>query len=222
MGAFEALCKYYNKPLFEIAKDLKYDLSNIHILKGEEDIIKENYPEIYSNLLSCTHNKDRRTIIEYAQDLVASWIFEDYIILDLQNSGLNIERAGTDKYRKILPNSKISAASDTKIVVNNKEIYAEIMCDYTGFWTRVKKADLRDDKYNRLKKEQALFLGFDISNKKYLLIDFSQPVEAIYISSHRPYGGKPAYSINLKNKHTLLPVDLGEIVEKIIFLADQR
>ncbi len=222
MGAFAALCQYYNRPLFEIAQDLAYSPSNIHILEGKEAILKEKYPDVYSNLLSCTHNKDNRTIIEYAQDLVASWIFEDTLIIDLQNSGLDIKKSGADKYRKILPNSKVSAASDTKISVNNKEIHMEIMCDYTGFWAREKKADLRDEKYNKLKKEEALFLGFDISNKQYLLIDFTQPVEARYTPSHFPYGGKPAYSINLKNQHALLPIDLHEIVEQIVFLARER
>ena len=222
MGTYAALCKYYDKPLWEIARDLEYASSNIHILKGEESIIKEKYPDVYHNLLSCTHNKDKRTVIEYAQDLVASWIFEDTLILDLQNIGLKIERAGADRNRKILPNSKVSAASDTKVFVNQKEIHLEIMCDYTGFWAREKKADLRDDKYASLKNEEALFLGFDIRNKQYLLIDFTQPVEAMYVPSHFPYGGKPAYSIKLKNKHPLLPIDLIEIVEKITFLAGDR
>ena len=180
------------------------------------------FPDIYSNLLSCNHNKDKRTALEYAQDLVASWIFEDNLIFDLRYSGLNIKKAGADKHRIILPNSKVSAGSDTKILVNNKEFHLEIMCDYTGFWTREEHADLRDDKFKRLLREKALFLGFDLSNQKYLLIDFTQPVEARYIPSHRPYGGKPAYSVILKNMHSLLPIDLDKIVSEIIMLINMR
>lgn len=33
------------------------------------------YPDTFSNLNSCGHNRDARTAIEYGQDLVASWLF---------------------------------------------------------------------------------------------------------------------------------------------------
>lgn len=65
------------------AKDLNYSESNTLILAGDEQTLKTKYPVVYANLLSYGHNKDGRTYMEYAQDLVASWIFEDDLMAQL-------------------------------------------------------------------------------------------------------------------------------------------
>ena len=85
------------------AKELGYKEENILILKGQENELKSQYSECYDNIQSCRHNRDTRTPMEYAQDLVASWIFEDYIVKKIQeNPLLEILLAGADKKREIL------------------------------------------------------------------------------------------------------------------------
>ena len=86
MGAYKGLTNYFNKPLCDYAIDLGYHESNILILEGNINSLQNRHLNIYRNLLSCRHHSDRRSTIEYGQDLIASWIFEDYFIKNIQNS----------------------------------------------------------------------------------------------------------------------------------------
>ena len=217
MGAFSALQNYYDVPLHVRAQQLGYHVSNVYILLNDERGLRENCPDIYQNLITCRHNRDSRTIMEYGQDMVASWIFEDDLIEKLQEAGLDIVKSGADKERLILATSNVSSGSDTKVRLGVRSVFMEIMCDYKGYWTRYHRADLRDNKCLRLQREKALFLGVDVANKKYMLIDFADEVQATYNPSHFAYGGKPVYSFDLKN-YRLKEFDYDSIARDIIAL----
>jgi hypothetical protein len=195
MGAYKNLPYFLGKDLVSIAREMDYSQSNILILEGNIHALKEQYPDVYSALITCTHNRDARTPLEYAQDLVASWLFEDYICDILNENGLETSKAGADKERVILSSKKVSASSDTTITFGGHSRLVEIMTDYGGYWARNKVIDLRDSKFNELCKTKSIFLGFSTTDKKFILIDCSKPVEARFIRSHFPYGGKPAYQI---------------------------
>lgn len=214
MSAFEELSKYFKKGIIEKAKEMGYSSENICILEGNEEKLKNNYPKIYQNLKSCVHNRDNRTSIQYAQDLVASWVFEDCIISSLKNAGLIIEHAGADKNREILSHINVSSTADSKILHKNKVIPLEIMCDYKGYWLKNKRIDLRDNKFLKLKNEGALFLGISTKDSKFIIVDFNKSIDAEYIKSHFPYGGKPAYSINIKSD-MLFPFEIQLLVSTI-------
>ena len=200
--------------LIPIAVSLHYPDSSICVLKGDINVLKRDFPQTYSNLTSCKHNKDNRTFIEYGQDLVASWIYEDYLIEQLTQHGLSIERAGADKNREILAKTNVSSTSDCLVKYNNCSRKLEIMNDYKGYWTKYGSVDLRDDKFEKLRNENAIFLGTAPIDKKYIFLDFSKQIDAEYISSHRPYGGKPAYKIK-GIKKLLKDLDYQEIVKDI-------
>ena len=71
------------------------------------------------------------------------------------------------------------------------------MNDYTGYWARTNRLDLRDSKYQSLTAEQSLFLAVSITTREFALFDFSETIPAHRIPYHRPYGGKPAYPIRI-------------------------
>jgi hypothetical protein len=201
----ERLDEFFDETIINIAKRLGYNIENILVLEDKELLLKTEYPRIYGNLESCKHQRDKRSLMEYAQDLVCSWVFEDYLIVNLKNLGLNIEHAGEDRNREILSSSKVSANSDFLINNNNKKLYVELANDYTGYWLRRLQIDLRDDKYLRIKNklnngDVSVLLGIDLINKKYFIHDFSDEENVKYIEYHPPFS-KPAYSIKLeKNK----------------------
>ncbi len=200
MGAYEGLSNYLDKPLCDYAIDLGYDESNILILNGNVSALQNRHLSIYKNLLSCRHHSDIRTPLEYGRDLVASWIFEDYFIQEIQNDKFNITLSGADRTRLILPNQRTSTTSDYLIKTHNGyEITMELVNDYTGFWYRNHKLHLRDNKYLQLQKKQSLLLAIALSSniQKYTLFDFRQNIPAVRIPSHRPYGGKPAYELSV-------------------------
>ena len=211
MGAFQQLSKNFFKDIIKTAQELNYSESNILILKGDENLLRIKYPVTYNNLLSCNHHRDHRTFIEYGQDLVASWLFEDKIVDILINNGIDVHLAGADRNREILSNSKVSSSSDASITINNITIPLELMSDYTGYWTRTKKIDLRDDKYLRLKRTKSLFLGISTVDRKFVLLDFRNNINFSYSPYHVPYGGKPCYTIYI-NPNELIDFNIPNLI----------
>ncbi len=213
MGAFANLGSFFGENLVTIAKKCGYHQSNILILESKIEQLQNEYPNVYKALNSCTHHRDSRTPLQYAQDLVASWLFEDYILQLCSENGLDIEGDGADKNREILSSAKVSASSDSLVTLNGKSRPMEIMTDYGGYWSRTGLLDLRDSKYMKLENSRSLFLGFSTKDNKYLLIDFSEPVPSKYIRSHFPYGGKPAYQISCKG--LLQKFDINKVISEI-------
>ena len=84
------------------AKELGYKEENILILKGQENELKSQYSECYDNIQSCRHNRDTRTPMEYAQDLVASWIFEDSLVKEMNKVGCQMFLSGAEQTRREL------------------------------------------------------------------------------------------------------------------------
>jgi hypothetical protein len=201
VGSFYGLSKYFHYGIIDKAKELGYDESNILLLSGEETLLKKRYPKVYNRLLSCVHQRDSRTPFEYGRDLVASWVFEDCVIQSLQDSGLDVKHNGADKNRKILQDEQVMSDSDAVIHINGKDIPIEIMCDYTGFWSHHGIIDLRDNKYQKLKKTNSLFLGFSTTDDILITIDFSKEIKVNYIQSHKPYGGKSCRSVILQPEY---------------------
>lgn len=193
--------------LVAIAQYFNYSAANIAILQAdiEDDrTLRTRYSATYENLQTCTHLMDGRTPLAYGQDLVASWVFEDYFHHYLKHSGIHVDLNGRDKNRKILKDSMVSADSDYILSLDGHEAYLELVNDYSGYWARNKKCDLRDSKWNHLcrlasEDRPSLLLGLDFAGNKYFLKNTKDPQDVTKIPSHRPYGGKPAYSIALQN-----------------------
>ena len=220
MGAFQNAGLLLPDDVLAMAARYGYAKENLLILSGSEERLKMEFPETYRNILSCRHQRDGRSPMEYAQDLVASWVVEDYFLQLLQDAGCQITAAGADRERKILPNAKVSATSDFQIrpAGQDREVRVEFMCDYQGYWRQYHKIDLRDDKFKKLQREQALFLGIDAQYSRAILLDFGREMpQANYISSHFPYGGKPAYSIPCPEEQffPLTPDMLAEALAKL-------
>ncbi len=213
MGAYQNMLGLY-PDLIQKAKAYCYPPSSISILEGDEIKLKREYPSVYNNLMSCNHNRDKRSPMEYGRDLVASWLFEDYLIEHLQCEGISVSRAGTDKNREVLPNTKVSASSDCLIIYNGRERFLEIMSDYTGYWTSRNKMELRDSKFSKMHESKSLFLGISAVDQKYLLLDMSKDFDIMLIPAYIPYGRKPAYTIKL-SKDLLKDFNFRHIADDI-------
>lgn len=223
MGAYNGLSELWGDKLIEYAVKLGYHESNLLILEGNSNSLKSKYPEIYRNLLSCAHHADKRTFIQYGQDLVSSWVFEDLFLRLMNCDGFAIKRAGADQERMILPSHDTSASSDY-IISNSsgKTLLLELVNDYTGFWHRTETLHLRDNKYLQLKDNKAILVAVSISggDSSYALFDFSKQINARYISSHRPYGYKPAYEI-YASREMYSKLSSKEIRERIVTILNK-
>lgn len=213
MGTFEQVSLLMGD-LAKIARRLNYPESSICVLTGDLEQVKTMFPQTYSNLMSCGHHADKRGPLVYGKDLVASWIMEDYLMENLKEAGVEIQGAGADKKREILSNARVSTASDCLVSYGGKERPLELMSDYTGYWAKYKKMELRDAKFKKMQDSKSLFLGVSTADKKYLLLDMSQEFEFKFIPSYFLYGGKPAYSIKFP-KEKLNDFDFKAIAEEI-------
>lgn len=214
MGAFVGAQEFFKFPIVEVATRLGYSQDNLLILKGDIQSLQRSFPETYNNIMSCRHHRDARTPLEYAQDLVASWLVEDSFLEVLNSDNLRAVLDGADHDRKILANVKTSASSDFIVSYNGKSRKLELMNDYKGHWKRTGQLDLRDSKYRSLTEERSLFLAVSITTKDFALFDFEKEINAKYIPSHYPYGGKPAYEIKITGE-MMKPATSHNITEAI-------
>lgn len=199
MGAFTGSQNFFNYTLTDVARRLRYSQDNLLILEGDIQSLQNLFPETYRNIMSCRHHRDNRTSLEYAQDLVASWLVEDSFLDVLNSNGLQATLDGADRNRRILANVKTSASSDFIVSYKGCSRKLELMNDYTGYWARTGLLDLRDSKYQSLTAEQSLFLAVSTTTREFSLYDFREEIPARFIPSHIPYGGKPAYQIKITN-----------------------
>lgn len=198
-GPYFGLQDFFGVPLIEKAEELGYSLDNLLILKGKMDTLREKYPDIYNNIYSCNHNRDRRSPEQYAKDLVASWLFEDYIVNMIDNQDFSVSLDGSDKERHILAKTNVKSDSDFVISKNGLSVKLELATDYYNYWSTFGCIDLRDDKFNKLKTSGSLLLGVSILDRSFFLLDFrDDSVKASFIPHHKPYGFKPAYRINFQ------------------------
>jgi len=195
---YNGLSNLFNKDLADVAKDYNYSQSNIYILENNFEKLQVKYSDVWKSLQSCKHQRDKRTIEEYAKDLVSSWVYEDTILIYLKDN-FEIELYGADRERNVLPSSKVSTDSDFCIKKNDELINVELVNSYTNYWKAYQRIDLRDNKFETLKKKQTLLICIDIFNKEFYFVDLKKSNENIkYIPYHEPYG-KPAYQILLDN-----------------------
>lgn len=218
---YNSLSTLFKRPLYIMADELNYKKSNVYILQNNFMGLKNEFPDVWHALLSCSHNKDNRTHEEYAQDLVASWVYEDTLLLYLKKSGFEINLHGSDKEREILRNSKVSSNADYVVTYKNIHINIELVNSYTPYWERTQRIDLRDNKYQKMKDNKALLLCIDINSKKLYILDFMEELlNSTYIPYHRPYG-KPAYQIDISHTEAY-ELTMKNLLEALFFYFNKR
>lgn len=217
MGSYKSLSKKF---LIKKAIEFGYDEDNILVLENREEDLKRLFPQTYRNIVDCAgHKADGRSAFEFAQDIVASWVIEDYIRTSIsKESDLVIVSNGVDQDRKILPNKRVNGTSDFEVMLKGMpetKTKVELVCNYDNYWERNKKCDLRDFKYQKLQKEKALMLGIMFKGQsKFILVDFANPPEAEYVEHHIHYGNKGVYSMSLQDEEFLVS-KIQRFVDKI-------
>lgn len=209
--------------VYEQAEKYQFSLVNLAILAGDIDYVKTHAPETYQNVLSCAHQADARSPFVYVRDIVASWVYEENIRAVLTRCGFDVELAGADKDRTILPTSKVSNGADFiwhRSGSTDRSI--ELVCDYSGFWSAKCVMHLRDNKYIHLTESESILLGIDCKNHMFYLIDFAKgKIHAQYLPHHHAYGDKPAYAIELNEGSDVMmrPCNVGELKREFLRIA---
>lgn len=187
---------------------LGYDVSKIiEIYKGQyfpdgpeksvcftQIINKDLNDSVYDYLnekCNLAHFRDARLPHEYGIDLVLGWLIEDAVLVLLEERGRKAVLSGNDRYREFLSQQKISTQPDIKVEFASGARLLEIFSDWTSTWRSKNHADLRDNKYTKVKREGAIMLGIAPITSEGFLIDFSEDddrFEQNYIAAYRKMG----------------------------------
>ena len=203
----------------EIAARLGYPDDTVALLSSnDENEFKKTHWDTYKALLSCRQQKDSRTAFEYGKDIASMWLLEDITIANLQKHGINAERYGVDKERKILSTNDISSKSDFLVKDGDKELKIEFVTDFTRFWEKANKIDFRNKKYDKIIENNSILFGIALDtknkdNKKYLLFEDLSKFRHTYFEEH-PVWKKPANRVYFQSSE-LRNLDWDEIASRI-------
>jgi len=136
------------------------------------------------------HLRNARLPYEYAIDLVLGWLIEDAVLVVLEERGRKAVLSGNDRYREFLSPRKISTQPDVRVDFACGARLLEVFADWKGTWRSQNHADLRDNKYAKVKREGAIMLGIAPLTSEGFLIDFSEPdgFKEGYIAGYRKMG----------------------------------
>lgn len=137
------------------------------------------------NACNLTHNKDTRTPLQYATDLIIGWLSEDAILTALNSNGWDATPTGSDKDREFLLKDDIKHTAD----IQTSKGTLELIFDYTNHWSSHDKLDLRDNKKQHLQTNSVTLMGVAPRSGKGLIIT-PQDLDGF------TYGEIPAYGKN--------------------------
>jgi len=222
-NAFDGLNQYFERGVLEQAKRYNYSEPNILILKNNlayDFELKWKYPQICENIFSCSKQSDKREPLDFARDIVAGWVFEDYIMQMMRSEVFAVKLGGADKEREILPANKVTYRSDFVLKYQKKSYKLELMTNYTGYWSNCGRFHLRCDKYKDLVEEKCFLLGVCIVSNRFLLIDFDEAPKSKRIE-HLVWK-KPAQEIEICDSVLFYNLTSEEIVGQLQKHLDGR
>jgi hypothetical protein len=177
------LAQYAGKTSKEVLEPYNYIIDDTTINKQQlfRNLLlnKTNTQEYdYINKVCNLPHRDNRTPTEYATELVITWLMEDITSLILTDNQIRNRINGADKERNFLPPHQIDEQTDLQIKQNGETRNLETIYDHTGHWDRTQQIDLRLNKHNNLKKQDALLLGINPRALTAVLIDYRNPIES--------------------------------------------
>lgn len=175
-GAYYALFKLFSEEkIISLMKRFDYSDENFAIMAGDKKWLKENNPDFFRPSRFAIERKDSRTVLQYAQDLVANWLYEDIVekIISVDKE-IHISKNGVDKNRQFLVKD-VTYATDFVIEKEGEQRPLELTMDYNGYLERRGFFHLRESKYQYLERENALLLIIDTCNNLCVVMDFKKP-----------------------------------------------
>ena len=226
MEIFNKVKEVCGNNLPDLAAGFGYPEDTIALLSLDDEVeFKKKYWKTYTTLLSCQQEKDTRSPFEYGKDIASMWLLEDIAIAQLKKHGVNAQRYGADKDRKILNTKDISAKSDFLVVDDDREMKVEFVIDFTRFWGKTNKIDFRNNKYDKIIDNDSVLFGISLDTgnkdyKKYLLFENLAKYDHTYFNEH-PVWKKPANRVSFPNRE-LRDLDWNEVASRIKKIIEER
>ena len=153
--------------------------------------ISEEYSRRLESLCNITYNRDARTPVEYAIDLIYGWMIEDALIEYLLQNNFEVEKMGADSERVFLKSGKITTDIDVNITCGGMSKMFDIYFDSQGYWTKYDKIDIRESKWKSVSKDGISIIC--VSNQGFAIIDSDSKHS---FGPNPLWGGKNCATIN--------------------------
>lgn len=145
----------------KLTKDLATQALNLKMDKFHSSRLEQ--------LCNIKFNRDNRTEVEYAIDLIYGWFVEDLISEYLQGKGFKVQLSGVDREREFLSSGQIKSDLDLHVSRGGKTRYFDVYFDSQNYWEKNNKMDVRESKWNTIMKENASIIC--VSNAGFAIID---------------------------------------------------
>jgi hypothetical protein len=180
-GMYCALRKEFSQQqIIAVMKQFGYSDENFAIMSGDLNYLQQYSPDLFNELAFRTRGRtDTRNKLQYYQDLVAGWIYEDIVraVIEKQDKDLKIELNGADSAREVKVR-KVTNDADYKVIYKGKELLLELVMSHTGSAER-DGLNFRNNKRSHLVEQGAKVLviethaldRYSASNCQALILD---------------------------------------------------
>jgi len=186
--------------------------------------LTEKQKQYLEKTLTNVHIMDNRDKTEFAKNLVVNWLLEDAIVEifnnDVLDTGLTIYPNGNDANRQF--SKRATEDPDFVITDENDNIvsFIELKADYSGFVSKNKFVDLRDNGFENLRKHNGYLLVIDFANQVFYFDSiYNLPAQHI---NNPAWNNKPAYRVNLSNAYSDQLSNLKDLGSNFDFESDEQ
>lgn len=138
----------------------------------------------------------KRSVEQYAFDLVSGWIVEDLLKERLADYGYDVKTMGDDKEREFL--EAPSAAADWRV----DGVSAECFVDFLGTWLEQKYMDVKPGKMRRLETGEMIMYCYDLNSDVFVSVGTDEILKVcdgkIPTPTRHPQWNKETYHIPWK------------------------
>lgn len=146
--------------------------------------LKSHYIKCSKDPQSIARKGNNRSWTRYFKDLITGWIVEDLVMEMLKEQGIEIEHNGHDSKRRIAIGNDVTQDSDFVIKVGNVSRKVELTNEFNHLLERKGFIEKRVPALLNVWKEKGIWIYRDLTNGKYVLVDFATEKVKLHLRRH--------------------------------------
>lgn len=174
---------YYPLAIKIMGLDENDEKKSKKIIGGDKEL-KEHYLKHAKDPKSISRKGENRSWTQYFKDLITGWVIEDLVIEMMRKQGIEVKHNGRDAGRVIDIGSNVNQQADIEITVGEISRKVELTNEFNTILMKHGFIEKRAPALVNLWKEKGIWLYRDISNGKYVLIDFATENITLHLRHH--------------------------------------
>lgn len=174
---------YYPLAIKIMGLDENDEKKSKKIIGGDREL-KEHYLKYAKDPKSISRKGENRSWTQYFKDLITGWVIEDLVIEMMRKQGIEVHHNGRDAERVIDIGSNVNQQADIEITVGEISRKVELTNEFNTILMKHGFIEKRAPALVNLWKEKGIWLYRDISNGKYVLIDFATENITLHLRHH--------------------------------------